>query len=144
MSRNELTALDPDCIALALAAFVWLTAFCWAIWFVRSGLGDVAGVLAAAAGEAGSDGGAAPAEMLLMTAGFPPAARLTMPEAPAGGAAAVLDAFGSGTWPVGPGPLGPAPVLGLLATLRAVGCWREMAAADADVEIATAELMHLE
>ena len=138
MSRNELIALDPDCIALALAALVWLTAFCWAIWFVGSALGGVAGVLAAAAGAAGSGRGAAPAEMLLMIAGVSPAARLTLPEAPAGGAAAVLDPFGSGTWPVGPGP-----VLGLVATLRAGNCWRRIAAADADDEIERAELMYL-
>ena len=138
MSRNELIALDPDCIALALAALVWLTAFCWTIWFVRSALRGVAGVLAAAAGAAGSDRGAAPAEMLLMNAGVPPAARLTLPEAPAGRAAAVLDAFGSGTWPVGPDS-----VLGLLATLRAGNCGRRMAAAGADDEIERAVLMHL-
>ena len=49
----------------------------------------------------------------------------------------MLDAFGSGTWPVGPDP-----VPGLLATLR-VDCWRTMAAAGADDEIERAELMHL-
>jgi hypothetical protein len=50
----------------------------------------------------------------------------------------VLDAFGSGTWPVGPDP-----ELGLLAGLRADSCWLRMAAADADEEIERAVLMHL-
>jgi hypothetical protein len=134
--RDEPIALDPDCIALAFVALAWLTAFCCAIWFVRSALGGVAGVLAGVVGAAGLGRGVAPAEVLLMTAGL--AARSTLPEAPAGGAAAVLEAFGSGTWPVDPDR-----VLGLLATLGAGSCWRRMAAADADDEIEEAVLMHL-
>ena len=49
----------------------------------------------------------------------------------------MLDAFGSGTWPVGAGP-----VLAPLATLRVDGCWRRMAAAGADDETERAVLMH--
>ena len=44
MSRNELIVLDPDCTALAFAAFVCAMAFCWAIWVAGSVLGAVAGV----------------------------------------------------------------------------------------------------
>ena len=35
MSRDELIVFDPDCIALAFAAIVWLMVFCWAIVFVE-------------------------------------------------------------------------------------------------------------
>jgi predicted branched-subunit amino acid permease len=74
MSRNELIVLDPDCTALAFAAFVCAMAFCWAIWVAGSVLGAVAGVFAAAAGALELDCATALREMLLMIAGVPPAA----------------------------------------------------------------------
>jgi hypothetical protein len=74
MSRTELIVLDPDCTALAFAAFVCAMAVCWAIWVAGLVLGAVAGVFAAAGGALEFDGGTALREMLLMVAGGPPTA----------------------------------------------------------------------